>query len=298
MSFQSAAGRQRGRLAVATAISLVLLLIEVVVGLAANSLALLADAGHLFADVSGMVISLGAVWVAGRASGRQRSYGLYRLEILAAAANALLLLAVSALIIYEALRRLAVPPEIQPVPVMLVALIALIANSASALLLFRGQKGSLTIRAAFLEVSSDLLGAFAVLMASLIIALTGFVAADAIASLLIGLLILPRTWTVLRDSLDVLLESTPKGVNLDDVQAHILEAPGVQAVHDLHAWTITSGMNVVSAHVVLGEGAQPGDILDRLALCLSDDFDIDHSTFQLETPEHVVWEGRSEHVQH
>lgn len=298
MSYQSAAGRHSRRLASAAIISLLVLLVELIAGLAANSLALIADAAHMFADVSGMALSLAAIWVASRPSGRDRSYGLYRLEILAATANALLLIAMSAFIMFEALRRLAEPPDVQPLPVMVVAVIALLANLVSASLLHHGQSVSLTLRAAYLEVLSDLVGAFAVLVAGVLIALTGLVAADAIASLLIGLLILPRAWTVLRDSFDVLLESTPKGIDLDQVTAHILEAPGVEAVHDVHAWTITSGMNVVSAHIVLGADAQPGDVLDHVASCLADDFDIGHSTFQLETPEHVVWEGRLKHVRH
>ena len=144
----------------------------------------------------------------------------------------------------------------------------------------------------------DLLGAVAVLVAGVVIVATGFHAADAIASILIGLMILPRTWHLLRESVDVLLEATPRGVDLNEVKTHILEAPGVEAVHDLHAWTITSGMNVVSAHVVVDANANPGAILDHLGMCLSDDFDIDHSTFQIETAEHVLWEGRADQVQH
>lgn len=144
----------------------------------------------------------------------------------------------------------------------------------------------------------DLLGALAVLIAGVVIATTGLLAADAVASIVIGVLILSRTWGLLRDSVDVLLEATPKGVDLTDVRKHVLEAPGVEAVHDLHAWTITNGMNVVSAHVVLGPDANPDAVLDHLGVCLADDFDIDHSTFQLETAEHVVWEGRASQVQH
>jgi cobalt-zinc-cadmium efflux system protein len=135
-------------------------------------------------------------------------------------------------------------------------------------------------------------------VAGLVIALTGWLQADALASAVIGLLIVPRTLALLRDSIDVLLEAVPKGVNMTHVREHILEAPGVEGVHDLHAWTITSGMNVVSAHVVLGPTAQAGDVLDYLGRCLSDDFDINHSTFQLETPEHVRWEAQSSQPQH
>ncbi len=152
------------------------------------------------------------------------------------------------------------------------------------------------MRGAYLEVFGDLLGSVAVVVAAVVIAITGITQADAIASALIGLMILPRTWSLLRDATDVLLEATPKGVDLEEVRRHILEAPGVQAVHDLHVWTITSGMNVVSAHVVMGPDGNPGLLLDHLGDCLSDDFDIDHSTFQLETPDHVRWEGRADRV--
>jgi cobalt-zinc-cadmium efflux system protein len=154
------------------------------------------------------------------------------------------------------------------------------------------------MRGAYLEIAGDLMGSFAVLIAGLIIVATGWRQADAIASLLVAVLIVPRTLILLRDSVDVLLEATPKGVDLAVVERHIREAPGVTDVHDLHAWTITSGMHVVSAHVVLGDEAKPGDILDHLATCLSADFDINHSTFQLETPEHVLWEAKADQARH
>jgi cobalt-zinc-cadmium efflux system protein len=280
------------------ALSVAILIAELAAGIYANSLALIADAGHVFADVSGIALSLGAIWLANRPTSGSRSFGLYRVEILAAAANALLLLGVSAFVIWEGLRRLSEPPEVNSTVVIVVALLALAANLVSVALLAGGRKESFLVRGAFLEVLGDLLGALAVLAAGLVIAITGLMAADAVASIVIGLLILPRTWSLLRDSVDVLLEATPKGVDLGEVRKHVLEAPGVEAVHDLHAWTITNGMNVVSAHVVLGPDANPGAVLDHLGMCLADDFDIDHSTFQLETPEHVLWEGRASQVQH
>lgn len=280
------------------AVSVVVLAFELVAGIYGNSLALLADAGHVFADISGMALSLAAIWLAGRQPTIGRSYGLYRLEILAAAINAVLLLGIALFIFADALRRLTSPPEINSNLVMLVAAGALAANLLSLRLLSAGRRQSLTTRAAYLEVASDLVGALAVLVSGAVIAFSHWLYADAIASLFIGLLIVPRTWSLLRDAVDVLLEATPKGVNLDVVRRHILEAPGVDGVHDLHAWTITSGMNVLSAHVVIGPDANPGAILDHLALCLSGDFDIDHSTFQLENAEHVLWEGRREQVRH
>jgi len=179
-----------------------------------------------------------------------------------------------------------------------VAVVGGAANLVS-LLILRGPQGrSLNMRGAYLEVLGDLLGSIAVVVAAVVIAITGFTAADAVASAIIGLMILPRTWGLLRDAVDVLMEATPKGVDLEEVRQHMLDSPGVQAVHDLHVWTITSGMNVVSAHIVMGPDGNTGALLDHLGECLSDDFDIDHSTFQIETPEHVLWEGRAGQVQH
>jgi cobalt-zinc-cadmium efflux system protein len=295
---RSAAGRHAGSLRAAIAIGVVLLVVELVAGIAANSLALLADAGHAFADVTGIAFSLVAIRLASRPPTDTRSFGLRRLEIVAAAANSVLLLLIAIFIAIEAVRRFLAPPEVQGGIVIAIAAIALVANGFSLRLLAPGQRESLVVRGAYLEVAGDLFGSAAVLIAGLVIVVTGWYQADAVASLVVAILIVPRTVTLLRDSIDVLLEATPKGIDMADVERHIREAPGVVDVHDLHAWTITSGINVVSAHVVLGEDAKPGDILDHLALCLSADFDINHSTFQLETPEHVLWEARADQAQH
>ena len=294
----SAAGRHTRALIGAIALGSGVLVVELVAGIVSNSLALMADAGHMFADVSGLALSLGAIWLAARPRSAGRTFGLYRLEILAAAANAVLLLGIAAFILFEAVRRLASPPDLEPRIVAVVAALALLTNLVSLRLLSSGRRESLTVRGAYLEVTGDLLGAGAVLVAGLVILATGWRQADAVASILVALLIVPRTLSLLRDSLDVLLEATPKEVDLSQVERHILEAPGVIAVHDLHAWTITSGMNVLSAHVVLADDGRPGDVLDHLGLCLADDFDINHSTFQLETAEHVAWEARAARPQH
>jgi cobalt-zinc-cadmium efflux system protein len=294
----SAAGRHTRALIGAIALGSGVLVVELVAGIASNSLALMADAGHMFADVSGLALSLGAIWLAARPRSAGRTFGLYRLEILAAAGNAVLLLGIAGFILFEAVRRLASPPDLEPRIVAVVAALALLTNLVSLRLLSSGRRESLTLRGAYLEVTGDLLGAGAVLVAGLVILATGWRQADAVASILVALLIVPRTLWLLRDSLDVLLEATPKEVDLSQVERHILEAPGVIAVHDLHAWTITSGMNVLSAHVVLADDGRPGDVLDHLGLCLADDFDINHSTFQLETAEHVAWEARAARPQH
>jgi cobalt-zinc-cadmium efflux system protein len=238
-------------------------------------------------------MALLAIWFAGRSPTNGRSYGYLRVEILAAVTNAFLLFGVAAFILVEAWRRLSEPPEIASGLMLAVALLGLAANAVSLFLLRNAQRESLNMRGAYLEVMGDFVGSGAVIVAAVVIALTGWTAADAVASALIGLLILPRTFVLLRDATDVLLEATPKGVDMDHVRGHILDAPGVVDCHDLHAWTITSGMKVVSAHVILADGADAAETLDALCACLSDDFDIEHSTFQLETADRRRFEERS-----
>jgi cobalt-zinc-cadmium efflux system protein len=279
----SAAAQHRDRLVAVFVITIGVFVVELVGGLVSNSLALMADAGHMFTDVAGIGLTLLAVWFAGRPANDERTFGYLRLEILAAVVNAVLLFVIATLVLVEAWRRLWAPPEVQSGLMLAIATLGLVANSASLWLLRDAQRHSLTMRGAYLEVMGDLAGSIAVIVAAFVITTTGWLQADAVASILIGLLILPRTYRLLRDAVDVLLEATPKGIDLDEVRAHILEANGVDDVHDLHAWTITSGMNVVSAHVTLAPGADAPAVLDELCRCLSGDFDIEHSTFQLET---------------
>jgi cobalt-zinc-cadmium efflux system protein len=264
-------------------ISLVILVIEVVGGLAADSLALLADAGHVLTDVAAIGLALLAIWIGARPADPGRTFGYLRFEILAAAINAVLLFGVAAFILFEAWRRLADPPVVASGLMLLVAVLGLVANGVSLWILREAQANSLNMRGAYLEVMGDLAGSGAVIVAAVVIAVTGWMGADALASAAIAVLILPRAWGLLREVVDVLLEATPKGIAMSDVRAHILDVAGVADVHDLHAWTITSGVNVVSAHVVLHPGADPADVLDALCECLSGDFDIEHSTFQLES---------------
>src|SRR5207247_879770 len=212
-------------------------------------------------------------------------------EILAAVVNAVLLFGVAGFVLVEAWRRLFAPPQVASGLMLGVAAGGLVANAVSMWLLRGGQRHSLNMRGAYLEVWGDLLGSVAVLAAAAVIVVTGFQAADPIASALIALLILPRTWRLLREAVDVLLEAAPKGVDLDEVRRHIVEIPGVVDCHDLHAWTITSGMPVLSVHVVVDEAAAPPAVPDRLGACLSGHFDVEHSTFQLERPEHRGHEG-------
>ncbi|MFI5063581.1 MAG: cation diffusion facilitator family transporter [Streptosporangiales bacterium] len=287
----TATGRHRGTLAVVLGITLVIAAGEVIGAAVSGSLVLLADAGHMAADAAGVGLSLLAAYFASKPATERRTFGYARLEILAATANALLLFGMAAFIMVEAVRRLAVP---QPVGAGLMAVfgcIALAGNGASMLLLRHAQAESLNARGAFLEVASDTFGALAVLVTAAIIAGTGFTRADPIASLAVGVLILPRTWRLLRDAVDVLLEASPRGIDLTEVRQHLTGLDGVLDVHDLHAWTITSGLPVLSAHVVVKEatlasGCGPS-ILDRLQECLRGHFDVEHSTFQLEPSGHA-----------
>ena len=280
---RTTAAANRERLLAVFALTLVVFVIELVGGVVSNSLALMADAGHLFGDVAGIGIALLAIGFAARPPSVERTFGYLRLEILAAIVNALLLLGVAAYILVEAWRRLSEPPEIASGLMLAIALVGLAANGVSLYLLRDAQRSSLNMRGAYLEVLGDLAGSVAVIVAAVVIGVTGWTPADTVASVLIGVLIVPRTWRLLRDAVDILLEATPKGIDLAEVRTHILQSPGVADVHDLHAWTITSGINVVSAHVVLDEGADPPSVLDELCRCLTGDFDIEHSTFQLES---------------
>jgi cobalt-zinc-cadmium efflux system protein len=289
----SAAAAHRGRLAAVFGISVTILIVEVVGSVVTNSLALLADAGHVLADVAGIGLALLAIRFAGRPATAGRTFGYLRLEILAAIANAVLLFGIAGFVLFEAWQRINEPVEIATGAMMAFALVGFVGNGVSLLLLRHPQAESLNMRGAYLEVLGDLVGSAAVIAAAGVIAVTGWTGADLVASVAIGLLILPRTFALLRDATDVLLEATPKGVDMDHVRRHILDAPGVVDCHDLHAWTITSGMNVVSAHVVLAQGADPGAALTALSTCLADDFDIDHSTFQLETEDRRRLEERS-----
>jgi len=281
--FRSAAAADRGRLWIVFAITSTFLVVEVVGGLLTNSLALLADAGHMLTDVAGIGLAVFAIHLASRPASQEQSFGFYRVEVLAAVINAVILFGVAIYVLIEAWRRLQSPPEISSGLMLAVAVAGMGANAVSLWLLHHAQSQSLNMRGAYLEVLGDLLGSAAVVVAAIVIGLTGFRAADPIASALIGLMIVPRTWRLLKDAVDVLLEATPKDVDLAEVRRHVLEAEGVVDVHDLHVWTITSGMNVISAHVVVQNGADPAAVLDRLCECLSSDFDIEHSTFQLET---------------
>jgi cobalt-zinc-cadmium efflux system protein len=252
---------------------------------------LFADAAHMAADAAGIGLSLLAAWFASRPATDRRTFGYARAEILAAMANALLLIAMAGVIFYEAALRLVTPPHVSSGLLIGFGIGALAANACSLLVLRHGQAESLNVRSAFLEVAADTLGAAAVIITGIIISATGYSIADPIASLAVGALILPRTWRLLREAIDILLEASPEGIDLDEIRRHMSALPGVWQVHELHVWTITSGLPVFSAHVVVDpaiiERGQSAIMLDKLQACLRGHFDVEHSTFQLEPAGHA-----------
>ncbi|MWA14978.1 cation diffusion facilitator family transporter [Streptomyces sp. BA2] len=292
----TATSAYRGRLRVALSITITVMVVEIVGGIMADSLALIADATHMATDALGLGMALLAIQFANRPATQNRTFGYARAEILAALANCLLLLGVGGYVLYEAIQRFITPADTEGGLTIVFGVIGLVANMISLSLLMRGQKDSLNVRGAFLEVLADALGSVAVLVAAVLILTTGWQAADPIASLVIGLMIVPRTVKLLRETLNVLLESAPKGVDMAEVRSHILDLPGVEDVHDLHAWTITSGMPVLSAHVVVSTETLNAigheKMLHELQGCLGDHFDVEHCTFQLEPVGHAEHEAK------
>jgi len=292
----TATAAYRGRLRVALSITLTVMVVEIVGGIMADSLALVADAAHMATDALGLGMALLAIHFANRPPSGNRTFGYARAEILAALANCLLLLGVGGYVLYEAIQRFITPAGTEGGLTIVFGAIGLVANIISLSLLMRGQKDSLNVRGAFLEVAADALGSLAVIISAVVILTTGWQAADPVASLVIGLMIVPRTWKLLRETLDVLLEAAPKDVDMDEVRAHVLALDGVEDVHDLHAWTITSGMPVLSAHVVVRSDVLNAigheKMLHELQGCLGDHFDVEHCTFQLEPGGHAEHEAR------
>ncbi len=293
-----AGATHRRPLAIVLAISSTILVVEVVGAVISGSLALLADAAHVLTDVAGLTLALVASVLAARPATAARTWGFHRAEVLAAAAQAAVLLAVGGYVLVEGVRRLFEPPDVATGAMVAFGAVGLAGNALSILLLSRIEAGNLNTRAALLEVVNDALGSVAVLVAAVAIWWTGWTRADAVASLVIGLMILPRTWKLLRETVDVLMEATPKGVDLAAVRAHILDVPHVREVHDLHATSVASDLPVLTAHVVVDDscfhdGHLPA-LLDQLQACLAGHFDVEHSTFQFEPARH----GDHEHSAH
>jgi cobalt-zinc-cadmium efflux system protein len=272
------------------------LVVELVGAWLSGSLSLLADAGHMLSDLTGLIVALMATIVAARPPSDRQTFGYQRAEVFGALINGLILLVVAVSVTVGAINRLlsAAQAEVQGVPMLVVAVIGLVANAAALLLLRPAAGHSINMRGAYLEVLGDLIGSVTVIVAAVVILFTGFVPADAIASLLIAALIVPRAFLLLRDVVRVLSEAAPADTDVAEIRDHIRGTKGVVAVHDVHVWAITSGAPVFTAHVVVApeifSSGQTGELLDELSGCLSKHFDVEHSTFQLEPAEHAAHE--------
>lgn len=295
-----AAGRaaDRRRLRLVLLITGGVLVVELVGAWLAGSLALLADAGHMATDVAAILLALGASYVARRPAGPRSTFGWHRAEILAALLNAAVLLGVCAYLVFAGIGRLLDPSPVEPVPMVVFGGVAALASAVSLAVLHRSGSGSLNLRGAATEVLADLVGSLLAVAAGVVVWVTGSDRADPIAALLIAALILPRSLWLLRDSAVVLLEIAPRDLDLQALEAALCAVPGVVDVHDVHAWTITSGLPSFSAHVRVTDEALAqegvGRILDRLARCAAEEFGIDHATFQVEPPHHQEHEHLGE----
>jgi cobalt-zinc-cadmium efflux system protein len=287
-----------GRLSVALGLTSAILVAEVVGAVVTGSLALVIDAGHVLTDAAALGLGLVAARLADAPATSRRTWGFARAEVLAATAQAAVLLGVGLFVLVEAVQRILVPPAVPAGPLLGFGLVALAGNAVAVAVLAGGRGANLNLRAAFLEVLNDALGSAAVVAAAVVIAVTGWTRADPIAAVLIGVLIVPRAFRLLRETVDVLMESTPRGLDLDAVRAHLLGLPHVREVHDLHATQVSSALPVLTAHVVLEaecfkDGHAP-DVLDELQACVAAHFpvQVDHATFQLEPPDHAAHEAR------
>jgi cobalt-zinc-cadmium efflux system protein len=280
--------RHKYRLWAVLGLSASFMVVQVVVGWWTNSLALLADAAHLFVDTAAVGLSLLAVWFAERPATAEKTYGYYRVEILAALVNGVVLCVLALVILFEAWERLGVRHEVAAGPVLLVAVAGLGVNLLAAWLLHVGAGESLNVRSAYLEVLGDALSSAAVIAAAIVILATGWTLADALASAAIGLMILPRTYALLKQAVNVLLEGVPAHLDLAEIEEALRGVAGVKRVHDLHVWTLTSGREAMSAHVEVERGTPPARVLDDLHLILHARFGIDHTTIQIETQAPVL----------
>jgi len=278
----TAAGRNKGRLALVFGFTTIYMIAEVIGGLLTRSLALLADAGHMLTDVAGLGLALLAIRFAERPATPERTYGYYRFEILAALTNAIALIGISLYVLYEAYKRFRNPPEVASKAMLLVALVGLAMNIAGIFILRAGADESLNMKGAYFEVLSDLLTSVGVIVAGVIMLATRWYYADPLISAGIGLFILPRTWLLLREAVGVLLEGTPSDVNITTLREAIESVPGVAGAHDLHVWALTSGVNAMSAHAVLAVGAPHDEVLAAIRERVISGFKIAHVTVQVE----------------
>ena len=280
----SAGNKYNKSLKIVFSITLVYFIVEVIVGFMSNSLALLSDAAHMLTDVAGQALALFAIWMASKPRNSKKTYGYLRTEIFSALINAIVLIFISGYILYEAWQRFQDPPQVAGFSMLIVASIGLIINLISMKILKSGSEESINIKGAFLEVVADMLSSIAVIIAGIIILSTGWLLIDPIISALIGLFILPRTFGLLKESVDILLEGVPKDVNYDAVEKYISKNPGVDSIHDLHIWSLTSGVNALSGHIIMKPETtitEMNDIIFEIKKGLNSSYKISHTTLEV-----------------
>ncbi len=277
------AGANEKSLKIALALTTAFLIVEVVGGVLTKSLALISDAAHMFTDVAALAIALAAIRIAKRPADTKRTFGYHRFEILAAAFNAMLLFGVAVYILYEAYLRLRAPPEIQSTAMLVIAVVGLLVNLASMKVLASGQESSMNVKGAYLEVWADMIGSVGVIVGALVIKFTGWSWVDSLVAVGIGLWVVPRTWTLLKSSVNILLEGVPDDIDMPKVRDALLDVKGVQSLHDLHVWAVTSGKSTLTVHLVTSpEVSAETDVLPAVRAILAKDFGITHITVQCE----------------
>jgi cobalt-zinc-cadmium efflux system protein len=284
-------GSNRRRLIAVLALTLAYMLAEAIGGFVTNSLALLSDAGHMLADVASLLLALLALWFSARPITARKTYGYYRMEILAALANGSALVVISLLISYEAFQRIKSPESVRGFEVMLIATGGLIVNAVSALVLHSASEENLNMRGAFLHVMGDVLGSVGAIIAGFLIWRWGMLPADPLISIAMCLLIIYSSWRLIRESMNILLEGTPSHINIHAVVEAMHAVPGVSSVHDLHVWTISSGRNALSAHVTIEPDVSHKTALEGLQEQLRSGFNIGHLTIQVESPDEAEGAG-------
>lgn len=283
-TLRTPASRNKKNLVIVFWLTAVYLIVELIGGLLSGSLALLSDAGHMLTDVSGIGLALMAIRFGERPATPSQTYGYYRAEILAALFNAVVLIGVSLYILYEAYQRFQAPPAVHSTMLLWVAGVGLVVNLIGIRIMHSGSKESLNMKGAYFEVLSDLLTSIGVIIAGIIMITTGWYLADPIISAGIGLFILPRAWSLIKDSVHILLEGTPTDVDIEKLRTAMMSISGVTTVHDVHVWSLTSGVHAMSAHAGLTEEADPERVLEALYQLITNDFEIAHVTIQLERP--------------
>lgn len=278
----SASSRHKKNLLIVLALSGTYLIAEVIGGIATKSLALLADAAHMLTDVVGLLLAFIAIKIGERKASPEKTFGYYRTEILAAVINAVVLLCISIFVLYEAFQRFKNPPEVQSGSMMIVAGIGLVVNIIGILIIRKDSNASLNMKGAYFEVLSDMLTSVGVMIAGIVMLTTQWFYADPIISAAIGLLIIPRTLKLLMEAVNVLLEGTPKDVDISKLRSSLEELPGIKEIHDLHVWSLTSGVNAMSAHVIADDNKNRNELLQILIDKATTDFKITHTTFQIE----------------